>query len=115
MNVLRLISGSSAAALAYGLDKKGQGQLNVLIFDLGGGTLNVSILSIDDGITEVLSVLGDTHLGDEDFTKQIVNHFIEEFKNKHNKDLANDRRAVQRLYAASECAKHILSSSTQAR
>merc|ERR1712130_914375 len=88
LNVLRIINEPTAAAIAYGLDKKQSGQeCNVLIFDLGGGTFDVSILSIDDGIFEVKSTAGDTHLGGEDFDNRMVDHFVQEFKRKHKKDL----------------------------
>merc|ERR1712173_231747 len=83
LNVLRIINEPTAAAIAYGLDKKkGQGECNVLIFDLGGGTFDVSILSIEDGIFEVKSTAGDTHLGGEDFDNRMVDHFVNEFKRK---------------------------------
>ncbi|XP_051899726.1 heat shock cognate 71 kDa protein-like [Pristis pectinata] len=114
LNVLRVISEPTAAAIAYGLDKKGKGERNVLIFDLGGGTFDVSILSIDDGIFEVKSTAGDTHLGREDFDNRMVNHFIEEFKRKYKKDISQNKRAVRRLRTACERAKRTLSSSTQA-
>jgi len=114
MNVLRIINEPTAAAIAYGLDKKAVGERNVLIFDLGGGTFDVSILSIDDGIFEVKSTAGDTHLGGEDFDNRLVNHFVQEFKRKHKKDLTVNKRAVRRLRTACERAKRTLSSSTQA-
>lgn len=114
LNVLRIINEPTAAAIAYGLDKKGQRERSVLIFDLGGGTFDVSILSIDDGIFEVKSTAGDTHLGGEDFDNRMVNHFVQEFKRKHKKDLSTNKRAVRRLRTACERAKRTLSSSTQA-
>lgn len=114
MNVLRIINEPTAAAIAYGLDKKAVGERNVLIFDLGGGTFDVSILSIDDGIFEVKSTAGDTHLGGEDFDNRLVNHFVQEFKRKHKKDLTTNKRALRRLRTACERAKRTLSSSTQA-
>lgn len=114
LNVLRIINEPTAAAIAYGLDKKAVGERNVLIFDLGGGTFDVSILSIDDGIFEVKSTAGDTHLGGEDFDNRLVNHFVQEFKRKHKKDLSANKRAVRRLRTACERAKRTLSSSTQA-
>ena len=88
---------------------------NVLIFDLGGGTFDVSILTIEDGIFEVKSTSGDTHLGGEDFDNRLVNHFQQEFKRKHKKDMSTNKRAVRRLRTAAERAKRTLSSSTQAR
>jgi heat shock protein 1/8 len=114
LNVLRIINEPTAAAIAYGLDKKGQGERNVLIFDLGGGTFDVSILTIEDGIFEVKSTAGDTHLGGEDFDNRMVNHFVQEFKRKHKKDLSVNKRALRRLRTACERAKRTLSSSTQA-
>jgi L1 cell adhesion molecule like protein len=114
LNVLRIINEPTAAAIAYGLDKKAVGERNVLIFDLGGGTFDVSILSIDDGIFEVKSTAGDTHLGGEDFDNRLVNHFAQEFKRKHKKDLTSNKRALRRLRTACERAKRTLSSSTQA-
>nr|CAC83683.1 HSC70 protein [Crassostrea gigas] len=118
LNVLRIINEPTAAAIAYGLDKKvgnqSQGERNVLIFDLGGGTFDVSILTIEDGIFEVKSTSGDTHLGGEDFDNRMVNHFIQEFKRKHKKDISENKRAVRRLRTACERAKETLSSSSQA-
>lgn len=114
LNVLRIINEPTAAAIAYGLDKKAGSERNVLIFDLGGGTFDVSILTIEDGIFEVKSTAGDTHLGGEDFDSRMVNHFIQEFKRKHKKDLSENKRAVRRLRTACERAKRTLSSSTQA-
>jgi L1 cell adhesion molecule like protein len=114
LNVLRIINEPTAAAIAYGLDKKVGGERNVLIFDLGGGTFDVSILTIEDGIFEVKSTSGDTHLGGEDFDNRMVNHFTQEFKRKHKKDMSDNKRAVRRLRTACERAKRTLSSSTQA-
>ena len=85
LNVLRIINEPTAAAIAYGLDKKQEGERNVLIFDLGGGTFDVSLLTIEEGIFEVKSTAGDTHLGGEDFDNRLVNHFVSEFKRKHKK------------------------------
>ncbi|XP_073405040.1 heat shock 70 kDa protein [Dendrobates tinctorius] len=114
LNVLRIINEPTAAAIAYGLDKGTHGERNVLIFDLGGGTFDVSILTIDDGIFEVKATAGDTHLGGEDFDNRMVNHFVEEFKRKHKKDITQNKRALRRLRTACERAKRTLSSSTQA-
>lgn len=116
INVLRIINEPTAAAIAYGLDKKvgGKGERNVLIFDLGGGTFDVSILSIDEGVFEVKSTAGDTHLGGEDFDNRMVNHFVQEFHRKYKKDLKSNKRALRRLRTACERAKRTLSSSTQA-
>merc|ERR1712243_465153 len=115
LNVLRIINEPTAAAIAYGLDKKDSGtEKNVLIFDLGGGTFDVSVLTIEDGIFEVKSTAGDTHLGGEDFDNRMVNHFLAEFKRKYKKDPQENKRAVRRLRTACERAKRTLSSSTQA-
>ncbi|XP_055847812.1 heat shock protein 68 [Episyrphus balteatus] len=115
LNVLRIINEPTAAALAYGLDKNLSGERNVLIFDLGGGTFDVSILTIDEGsLFEVKSTAGDTHLGGEDFDNRLVNHFAEEFKRKYKKDLKTNPRALRRLRTAAERAKRTLSSSTEA-
>ena len=113
LNVLRIINEPTAAAIAYGLDKKVGKERNVLIFDLGGGTFDVSILSIEEGIFEVKSTSGDTHLGGEDFDNRMVNHFVQEFKRKHKKDISDNKRALRRLRTACERAKRTLSSSTQ--
>ncbi|KAJ2365005.1 Hsp70 chaperone, partial [Coemansia sp. RSA 2611] len=113
LNVLRIINEPTAAAIAYGLDKKGQGEQNVLIFDLGGGTFDVSLLSIEDGIFEVKATAGDTHLGGEDFDNRLVNHFTQEFKRKFKKDMTGNARALRRLRTACERAKRTLSSSAQ--
>merc|ERR1712110_1043138 len=116
LNVLRIINEPTAAAIAYGLDKKkgSTAESNVLIFDLGGGTFDVSILTIEDGIFEVKSTAGDTHLGGEDFDNRMVDHFIKEFQRKHKKDLSQNKRAVRRLRTACERAKRTLSASAQA-
>jgi L1 cell adhesion molecule like protein len=116
LNVLRIVNEPTAAAIAYGLDKKkgNEKEKNVLIFDLGGGTFDVSILSIEDGIFEVKSTAGDTHLGGEDFDNRIVDHFVKEFKRKHKKDITGNKRALRRLRTACERAKRTLSASAQA-
>merc|ERR1712018_843181 len=116
LNVLRLINEPTAAAIAYGLDKKKSlnKETNVLIFDLGGGTFDVSILSIDDGIFEVKATAGDTHLGGEDFDNRLVDHFVKEFLRKHKKDISGNKRALRRLRTACERAKRTLSASAQA-
>ncbi|KAL2116292.1 hypothetical protein VTJ04DRAFT_8459 [Mycothermus thermophilus] len=113
LNVLRIINEPTAAAIAYGLDKKVEGERNVLIFDLGGGTFDVSLLTIEEGIFEVKSTAGDTHLGGEDFDNRLVNHFVAEFKRKFKKDLTTNARALRRLRTACERAKRTLSSSAQ--
>eukprot|EP00634_Sargassococcus_sp_CCMP2135_P003277 CAMPEP_0198649966 /NCGR_PEP_ID=MMETSP1467-20131203/4643_1 /TAXON_ID=1462469 /ORGANISM="unid. sp., Strain CCMP2135" /LENGTH=662 /DNA_ID=CAMNT_0044385789 /DNA_START=56 /DNA_END=2044 /DNA_ORIENTATION=+ len=113
LNVLRIINEPTAAAIAYGLDKKGD-ERNVLIFDLGGGTFDVSLLTIEEGIFEVKATAGDTHLGGEDFDNRMVDYFLQEFKRKFKKDLKSNQRALRRLRTACERAKRTLSSSTQA-
>jgi L1 cell adhesion molecule like protein len=124
LNVLLIINGPTAAASALehidweknrgNITKKSRDR-NVLIFDLGGGTFDVSILTIEDGIFEVKSTAGDTHLGGEDFDNRMLNHFVAEFKRKHEKDLNTNPRALCRLRTACERAKRTLSSSTQAK
>nr|XP_058906601.1 LOW QUALITY PROTEIN: heat shock cognate 71 kDa protein-like [Kogia breviceps] len=114
LNVLRIINEPTAAAIAYGLDKKVGAERNVLIFGLGGGTFDVSVLTIEDGLFEVKSTAGDAHLGGEDFDNRMVNHFIAEFKRKYEKDISENKRAIRRLRTAWERAKRALSSSTQA-
>merc|ERR1712054_425546 len=116
LNILRIINEPTAAAIAYGLDKKKSSnkESNVLIFDLGGGTFDVSILTIDGGIFEVKSTAGDTHLGGEDFDNRLVDHFVTEFKRKHKKDISGNKRALRRLRTACERAKRTLSASAQA-
>merc|ERR1712048_949520 len=126
LNVLRIINEPTAAAIAYGLDKKGGAESNVLIFDLGGGTFDVSILSIDDGIFEVKATNGDTHLGGEDFDNNLLDHVLKDFETKNIKDkdpkvkekrsqaLKENKKAVRRLRTACERAKRTLSSSTKA-
>jgi heat shock protein 1/8 len=115
LNVLRIINEPTAAAIAYGLDRKSTGERNVLIFDLGGGTFDVSLLTIEEGIFEVKSTAGDTHLGGEDFDNRLVNHFVAEFKrkNKTSVDITTSARALRRLRTACERAKRTLSSSSQ--
>ncbi|KAL8497278.1 hypothetical protein ACS0TY_020822 [Phlomoides rotata] len=115
LNVLRIINEPTAAAIAYGLDKKASrsGEKNVLIFDLGGGTFDVSLLTIEEGIFEVKATAGDTHLGGEDFDNRLVSHFAAEFKRKHKKDIGGNARALRRLRTACERAKRTLSSTAQ--
>ena len=113
LNVLRIINEPTAAAIAYGLEKKEKEQ-NILIFDLGGGTFDVSLLSIEDGIFEVKATAGDTHLGGEDFDNLLVNHFAMEFKRKFNVNLMDNKKSVRRLKTACERAKRTLSSSQTA-
>eukprot|EP00292_Cryptomonas_paramecium_P004444 CAMPEP_0113661958 /NCGR_PEP_ID=MMETSP0038_2-20120614/290_1 /TAXON_ID=2898 /ORGANISM="Cryptomonas paramecium" /LENGTH=646 /DNA_ID=CAMNT_0000576761 /DNA_START=496 /DNA_END=2436 /DNA_ORIENTATION=+ /assembly_acc=CAM_ASM_000170 len=116
LNVLRIINEPTAAAIAYGLDKKTAGskaERNVLIFDLGGGTFDVSLLTIEEGIFEVKATAGDTHLGGEDFDSRLVNFFVSEFKRKFKKDVTSNARSLRRLRTACERAKRTLSSATQ--
>ncbi|KAH6828836.1 heat shock protein 70B [Perilla frutescens var. hirtella] len=115
LNVMRIINEPTAAAIAYGLDKKGstRGEQNILVFDLGGGTFDVSLLSIEEGIFEVKSTAGDTHLGGEDFDNRLVNHFVAEFRRKQKKDISGNARALRRLRTACERAKRAVSSTTQ--
>eukprot|EP00455_Lapot_gusevi_P005874 TRINITY_DN1250_c0_g1_i1.p1 TRINITY_DN1250_c0_g1~~TRINITY_DN1250_c0_g1_i1.p1 ORF type:complete len:659 (+),score=206.40 TRINITY_DN1250_c0_g1_i1:68-2044(+) len=115
LEVLRIINEPTAAAIAYGLDKAEGEERNVLIFDLGGGTFDVTLLTINGGIFEVKATNGDTHLGGEDFDNRLVTHFIDEFKRKNkNKDLSTNQRALRRLRTACERAKRTLSSAAQA-
>ena len=113
LNCLRIINEPTAAAIAYGLDKNKTDDTNVLIFDLGGGTFDVSVLNIEDGIFEVKATAGDTHLGGEDFDARLLRHFLEEFKRKHKKDISNSPKALRRLRTACERAKRTLSSTAQ--
>ncbi|KAL0452400.1 UNVERIFIED_CONTAM: Luminal-binding protein 4 [Sesamum latifolium] len=114
LNVVRIINEPTAAAIAYGLDKKG-GEKNILVFDLGGGTFDVSILTIDNGVFEVLATNGDTHLGGEDFDQRIMEYFIKLIKKKHGKDISKDNRALGKLRREAERAKRSLSSQHQVR
>ena len=116
LNVLRIINEPTAAAIAYGLDRKAGGERrerNVLIFDLGGGTFDVSLLTIEEGIFEVKATAGDTHLGGEDLDNRMVTHFVAEFKRKHKKDITDNPRALRRLRTACERAKRTLSTTAQ--
>ncbi|KAL2550806.1 Mediator of RNA polymerase II transcription subunit 37f [Forsythia ovata] len=114
LNVARIINEPTAAAIAYGLDKK-DGEKNILVFDLGGGTFDVSILTIDNGVFEVLATNGDTHLGGEDFDQRIMDYFIKLIKKKHGKDISKDNRALGKLRRECERAKRALSSQHQVR
>lgn len=113
LNVMRIINEPTAAAIAYGLNKKGE--KNILVFDLGGGTFDVTLLTIDDGVFEVLATNGDTHLGGEDFDQRVMDYMMKLFKRKYNKDLSGDKRALAKLRRESEKAKRALSSQTQVR
>merc|ERR1712211_21788 len=110
MTVMRIINEPTAAAIAYGLDKK-DGEKNILVFDLGGGTFDVSLLTIDNGVFEVIATNGDTHLGGEDFDQRVIEHFIKVFKKKTGKDIRKDDKAVQKLRREVEKAKRALSNS----
>jgi len=114
LNVLRIINEPTAAAIAYGLDKKAK-EKNILVYDLGGGTFDVSILTIDEGVFEVLATNGDTHLGGEDFDQRLMSHFLKVIKKKHNKDLSNDQRAIAKLRREVEKAKRSLSTVHQVK
>jgi len=113
LNVLRIINEPTAAAIAYGMDNKSSKEKHVLIFDCGGGTHDVTLLSIEDGVFEVKATAGDSHLGGEDFDNYLVNHFTQEFNRKHKKDISGNPRSIRRLRTACERAKRNLSSSTQ--
>merc|ERR1712054_138510 len=116
LTVMRIINEPTAAAIAYGLDKKGAtSEKNILVYDLGGGTFDVSILTIDQGVFEVLATNGDTHLGGEDFDQRIMDHFIKLFKRKTKIDIKGDKRAVAKLRREAERAKRALSSGQQTR
>lgn len=110
LNVLRIINEPTAAAIAYGLDKKGQGEKNILVFDLGGGTFDVSLLTIDNGVFEVVATSGDTHLGGEDFDQRTMDYLIKIFEKKHNKNISTNKHAIQKLRREVENAKRALSS-----
>ena len=115
LNVLRIINEPTAAAIAYGLDKCDGKERNVLIFDLGGGTFDVSLLTIDDGIFEVRATAGDTHLGGEDFDTLLVEHCLTDIRRKFKEDIKDNTRSVRRLRTACERAKRTLSSSSTAQ
>jgi L1 cell adhesion molecule like protein len=114
LEVLRLLAEPTASCLCYGLDKKGDGEKTILVYDLGGGTFDVSLIIVDDGVFEVKATGGDTHLGGEDFDNRLLRHFSDEFIRKHKKDLINNPRAIRRLRSACERAKRTLSAATQA-
>jgi heat shock protein 5 len=114
LNVMRIINEPTAAAIAYGLDKK-EGEKNVLVFDLGGGTFDVTLLTIDNGVFEVLSTNGDTHLGGEDFDQRVMDYFAKLYKKKTGKSIKGDNRAIQKLRREVEKAKRALSTQHQTR
>jgi len=113
LNVVRIINEPTAAAIAYGLDQKAE--KNILVYDLGGGTFDVSLLTIDNGVFEVVATSGDTHLGGEDFDQRVMQHFMKVFQKKHNKDMSKDKRAIQKLRREVEKAKRALSFAHQSR
>ncbi|XP_064649625.1 endoplasmic reticulum chaperone BiP-like [Lineus longissimus] len=115
LNVMRIINEPTAAALAYGLDKKSEEEKNILVFDLGGGTFDVSILTIDSGVFEVISTNGDTHLGGEDFDQRVMEYFIKMFKKKKGLNIRGSNRAIQKLRREVEKAKRALSSAHTAK
>ena len=114
LNVMRIINEPTAAAIAYGLDKK-SGEKNILVFDLGGGTFDVSLLTIDNGVFEVIATSGDTHLGGEDFDNRVIQHLLKVFKRKHGSDPSKDKKAIQKLRREVERAKRSLSTTHQVR
>lgn len=114
LNVIRILNEPTAAAIAYGLDNK-SGELNIMVFDLGGGTFDVSVLTIDDGVFEVISTNGDTHLGGEDFDQRVMNHFMKVFKRRNKADMSRDKKAVQKLKREVEKAKRALSTTHEVR
>merc|ERR1719460_3391975 len=114
LNVMRIINEPTAAAIAYGLDKK-SGEKNILVFDLGGGTFDVSLLTIDNGVFEVIATSGDTHLGGEDFDNRVIQHMLKVFKRKEGTDAGKDKRAIQKLRREVERAKRQLSTQHQVR
>ena len=111
---MRIINEPTAAAIAYGMDKK-SGEQNIIVYDLGGGTFDVSLLTIDNGVFEVAATAGDTHLGGEDFDQKLTEHFVKIFKKKHDIDLKKDPRAFQKLKHEVEKAKRDLSSVHQVK
>merc|ERR1719160_1117031 len=114
LNVMRIINEPTAAAIAYGLDKKGE-ESTILVFDLGGGTFDVTVLTIDNGVFEVIATNGDTHLGGEDFDQRTMEYFMRMFKKKTGSDMSKDKRAIQKLRREVEKAKRALSTSHQVR
>ena len=114
LKVLRVINEPTAAAIAYGLDKQSKGEKNVLVYDLGGGTFDVTLLSIDEGVFEVKATAGDTHLGGEDFDQRLMAHCAKAFQRKTKLDISGDKRAMSRLRRACENVKRSLSTQTSA-
>jgi heat shock protein 5 len=114
LNVIRIVNEPTAAAIAYGLDKKGD-ERKIIVYDLGGGTFDVSLLSIEEGVFEVLATSGDTHLGGEDFDNRVIDHFVKIFNKKHDLDCSKDKKAISKLKAEVEKAKRTLSSQMSTR
>lgn len=115
LNVLRIVNEPTAAAIAYGLDKTKESERQIIVYDLGGGTFDVSLLSIEQGVFEVLATAGDTHLGGEDFDQRIINHFAKNFNKKHSVDVTKDAKAMGKLKREAEKAKRSLSSQMSTR
>ena len=113
LNVLRIINEPTAAAIAYGLDNKDSKERNIIIYDVGGGTLDVTLLNLDEGIFEVKATSGNSRLGGEDFDNNMVTYFVEEFRRKHKQDISQSKKAMMKLKRACERAKRTLSSSSQ--
>lgn len=114
LQVLRIVNEPTAAAIAYGLDKKG-GETRIIVYDLGGGTFDVSLLSIDDGVFEVLATAGDTHLGGEDFDNRVIDHFVKVYEKKTGTNVSKNLRAMGKLKREVEKAKRTLSSQQSTR
>lgn len=115
LTVLRIVNEPTAAAIAYGLDRSGKSESQIIVYDLGGGTFDVSLLSIEDGVFEVLATAGDTHLGGEDFDNRVIQHFVKEYKKKTGTDVSNNKRAMGKLKREVEKAKRTLSSQQSTR
>ena len=115
LQILRIINEPTAAAIAYGLDKKSESESKIIVYDLGGGTFDVSLLSIDDGVFEVLSTAGDTHLGGEDFDNRLIEYFVKQYKTKTGTDVSTNLRALGKLKREVEKAKRALSSQQSTR
>ena len=115
LQILRIINEPTAAAIAYGLDKKSKSESRIIVYDLGGGTFDVSLLSIDDGVFEVLATAGDTHLGGEDFDNRVIEYFVKQYKKKTGTDVSTNLRALGKLKREVEKAKRTLSSQQSTR
>lgn len=110
MTVLRIVNEPTAAAIAYGLDRTGKAESQIIVYDLGGGTFDVSLLSIEDGVFEVLATAGDTHLGGEDFDNRVIDYLVKQYKRKNDVDVTSNKRAMGKLRREVEKAKRTLSS-----